>query len=334
MVNVKKQNQKKKEGEITKKKSLFNKYLIDYFGTNGKPQYFKYWGGINGAIHKKLDNWNPNDEKYFKRGGLVYASSNNEIMLPNSICAFLGNEKSNNKLLKNTIEFLSDLDIDLKIACIDVNSYVKGLFDVFKLIDEVKNYDLLFLKNMAGRLEYFLLDYGISECIDYIFIFYSEKEGQRIKENANKKGIDTNKPFKSKFNRKAKYFTENKVGFELYQNLTEWKKEVNAPTRNDPEYRKMKKRVRKRDSSTCACCGYHNPKEAHHGLEVHHIYGYKDHLDYRTEDSNCITLCKDCHKQYHSLYGKNNVNPVTFAWFIRDFHTYKNKTTQSTLDSI
>ena len=94
----------------------------------------------------------------------------------------------------------------------------------------------------------------------------------------------------------------------------------------------MKKRVRKRDSSTCACCGYHNPKETHHGLEVHHIYGYKDHLDYRTEDSNCITLCKDCHKQYHSLYGKNNVNPVTFAWFIRDYHTYNSKHVQTTLD--
>ena len=332
MVNVKKQDQKKKKGSIIKVKSSFNKWLLDYFGTNGKLQYFNYWGGINGAINRKLNNWNPKHEKWFKRNGLVYAHSNNEIMLPNSICGFIGSEKANDKLLENTKIFFSDLDVDLKIAWIDIDSYVNSTFDVFKLIDEAKKYDLLFLKNMTRELEYFLLDYGISQCIDYIFIFYTESEGQKIKENANKKGIDTNKTFKSKFNKEAKFFKENKVGFDLYQNLTEWKKEVNAPTRNDPEYRKMKERVRKRDSSTCACCGYHSDKKTYHNLEVHHIYGYKDHLDYRTEDSNCIILCKDCHKQYHSLYGKNNVNPVTFAYFIRDYHTYKNNNIQTTLD--
>lgn len=204
-------------------------------------------------------------------------------------------------------------------------------FDIFKLFDEAKKYDILFIKNMTFGLNKFLIDYGISECINYFFFFFTEAESNKIKETAKKRGLK-GKLLEHTF--EPKYLKENKIGFELYDNLKEWKKEVTAPTRNSPDYRKMKIRVRKRDSSTCACCGYHNPKETNHGLEIHHIYGYKDHLDYRTEDSNCITLCKDCHKQYHSVYGKNNVNPVTFAYFIRDYHTYKNKNIQTTLDSM
>ena len=94
----------------------------------------------------------------------------------------------------------------------------------------------------------------------------------------------------------------------------------------------MKKRVRERDEFTCQCCGYSNSKPVNHGLEVHHIYGYKDHLDYRTEESNCVTLCVDCHKKYHSIYGKNNVTPFTFSKFMRDYNTYTNKNIQTTLD--
>ena len=94
----------------------------------------------------------------------------------------------------------------------------------------------------------------------------------------------------------------------------------------------MKKRVRERDNFTCQCCGYRNTEKVNHGLEVHHIFGYKDHLDYRTEDSNCITLCNDCHKKYHSVYGKNNVTPITFIKFMREYNTYTIKSIQSTLD--
>ena len=93
----------------------------------------------------------------------------------------------------------------------------------------------------------------------------------------------------------------------------------------------MKKRVRRRDDNTCQCCGYKRKKKTHHHLEVHHVYGYKDHLDYRVEDSNCITLCSDCHKKYHSLYGRKNVTPLTFAKFIRDFSSFHNKNIQTTL---
>lgn len=330
MVNVKKQRQIKKKGLIIKKKSSFEKWLIDFFGTSRKTGYYKYWSGINGAINKKLNNWDPDNENWFERDGLYYACSNNEIMLPKSSFTFVGNKKMNNTVWDSTKVFLSDLDVDLNIAMFDVKTYFHNRLDVFKLFDQVKKYDILFFKNMTLELQNFLFDFGISECIDYIFFFLTEDDSNRVIEIAKEQGLSGKKHLS--YNIEAKFLKENKIGFELYDNLKEWKKEVTAPTRNDPEYRRMKIRVRERDDFTCQCCGYRNTKKVNHGLEVHHIYGYKDHLDYRTEDSNCVTLCNDCHKKYHSVYGKNDVTPITFSKFIRDYNTYTNKSIQSTLD--
>lgn len=329
MVNVNKHKLLKKNQSINHYKTQFEKWLIDVFGDN-KIGYYNYWGGINGAIHRKLNNWNPDDEEWYERGGLYYARSTNEVMLSESI--FAGTGEMCDILWEGTKKFAPDLDVDLTFAMFDVNNYFYNMFDVFKLFDDAKKYDLLFFKNMTIELYLFLIDFGITECINYIFIFFTEEDSNRIIEMVNEKGLSGEKAVNLTFDMEPKYLKENKIGFELYENLTEWKKEVNAPTRNDPEYRRMKKIVRERDDFTCQCCGYRNTKKVNHGLEVHHIFGYKDHLDYRTEDSNCITLCNDCHKKYHSVYGKNNVTPITFIKFMREYNTYTIKSIQSTLD--
>lgn len=331
MVNVKKHKLLKKKQPIIKDKSSFQKWLIDFFGSSDKYGYYLYWGGINGAIHKKLNNWNPDNEDWYEYEGLYYARSNNEIMLSESMHSFTYSEASN-ALWDETQTFFSDLDVDLTVAMYDAYYYFYNMFDVFKLFDDVEKCDILFIKNMTIELYQFLIDFGITECVDYFFTFFSEEDSVRILEMVKNEGLDGENAVRLTFDMQPKYLKENKIGFELYQNLTEWKKEVNAPTRNDPEYRKMKIRVRERDNFTCQCCGYRNTEKSNHGLEVHHIYGYKDHLDYRTEDSNCITLCNGCHKKYHSIYGKNNVTPITFSNFIRDYNTYTNKNIQTTLD--
>lgn len=331
MVNVKKHKTLKKNQSINHYKTQFQKWLIDLFGDN-KIGYYKYWGGINGAIHKKLDNWNSEDEEWYERGGLYYARSNNEIMLSESNFNFVGTDEMCEILWEGTKKFIPDLDVDLTFSMFDVNYYFSKLFDVFKLFDDADKYDFLFLKNMTIELYQFLLDFGITECYDYLYIFFTEEDSYRIIDMVNENGLSGETNVNLTFDMEPKYLKENKIGFELYENLTEWKNEVNPPTRNDPEYRRMKKRVRERDNFTCQCCGYRNTKKVNHGLEVHHIYGYKDHLDYRVEDSNCITLCNDCHKKYHTIYGKNNVTPITFSEFIRDYNTYTNRTIQSTLD--
>lgn len=331
MVNVKKQKQIKKKGSVTKLKSAFNNWLRNLFGTSNKLSYFYYWGGINGAINRKYNNWNPDNEGWIERNGLLYSSSNKEIKLPYSIFTSASPEEMHKVLWEGTETFLSDPDIDLSYDMIDVSNYFHNKFDIFKFIDEAKKYELLFLKNMTLELWMFLVDFGISECVNYIFVFFTEEESNRITEIKMKDGMEDVSGLLWKV--KPKFLKEGKVGFELYDNLTEWKKEINAPTRNDPEYRQMVKRVRDRDDFTCQCCGYRNTNKVKHNLQVHHIFGYKDHLDYRTEDNNCITLCTDCHKGYHSIYGRDDVNPIKFIKFMREYNTYPIKSVQSTLDS-
>ena len=51
-------------------------------------------------------------------------------------------------------------------------------------------------------------------------------------------------------------------------------------------------------------------------LEVHHLDGYDWCVEKRTDDTNGITLCETCHKNFHSLYGRGNNTKEQFEeWF-------------------
>ena len=84
-------------------------------------------------------------------------------------------------------------------------------------------------------------------------------------------------------------------------------------TREDetPGYFAWRTRVLKRDGFTCAKCG------ATKNLQVHHLYGYKENPELRIVDNNGVTLCKDCHDQYHNIYGYYNINAHDFENFMR-----------------
>lgn len=221
-------------------------------------------------------------------------------------------------------------------------------FYIFEIFEKAQNADIIFIKNLDYNLFQFLIDYGIENCCSYIcYFFINDAEILKINKDFqlssdglvlfNKDGSKKNEQIGRGFEIPQESLLCNQydmIGFELYDNLKEWKREITAPTRDSPEYKKMKKRVRQRDGNTCQCCGYHNDSKTHHNLEVHHVYGYKDHLDYRTEDSNCITLCSDCHKKYHSLYGKKNVTPFTFIQFIKEYHNYYKTDFQTTFDTL
>ena len=90
----------------------------------------------------------------------------------------------------------------------------------------------------------------------------------------------------------------------------------NQPREVDPAYRRFKQDVLKRDKHKCQCCGLDKR------LHVHHIYSYIEHPELATDVTNGIVLCEFCHQKYHSVYGKkDNINPVTFAQFIKRFGT-------------
>lgn len=83
--------------------------------------------------------------------------------------------------------------------------------------------------------------------------------------------------------------------------------------RNYPEYIDFVKKVLQRDSYTCQCCGGHT-----NSLEVHHLDGYSWCKEKRLDVTNAITLCNDCHSNFHFVYGRRNNTKEQFEeWFGR-----------------
>ena len=91
------------------------------------------------------------------------------------------------------------------------------------------------------------------------------------------------------------------------KNSIHWKEELTNEdrykSRSTPEDQFWKNEVKKRDNYTCQCCYEQGGK-----LHSHHIFNYADHIDSRYLLENGITLCEDCHIQYHRIYGKRNNN--------------------------
>ena len=58
--------------------------------------------------------------------------------------------------------------------------------------------------------------------------------------------------------------------------------------------------VLKRDKYTCQKCEKHQ-NELKVGLHCHHITGIVQNPIESADIDNCITLCKNCHKEVHKL---------------------------------
>ena len=71
--------------------------------------------------------------------------------------------------------------------------------------------------------------------------------------------------------------------------------------RNYPEYTSFIKSVLARDNYTCQCCG--EVKKSGLKIVVHHLYGYSSYPEYRTDQTQAISLCENCHKAFHNWYG-------------------------------
>lgn len=100
---------------------------------------------------------------------------------------------------------------------------------------------------------------------------------------------------------------ENNVNYN--PNITDEEREIG---RTYPEYVQLVKRVLARDNYTCQVCG----KSISNCLQVHHLDGYSWCKEKRLNDTNCLTLCSDCHSSFHAMYGKENVRKEQFEEWI------------------
>lgn len=99
------------------------------------------------------------------------------------------------------------------------------------------------------------------------------------------------------------------------ENHYQWKHnksdEERVKGRDYHEYDEFIKRVLCRDNFTCQCCGATNCK-----LNVHHLNGYDWYIEGRIDDTNGISLCENCHKNFHSIYGYGNNTKEQFEEWI------------------
>ncbi len=119
-----------------------------------------------------------------------------------------------------------------------------------------------------------------------------------------------NMPHETKIKLSQKHNSIKKIG-ELHHNF-KIEKTCKERDRKIPEYKNYVYECLKRDSFLCKKCG--NSKK----LQVHHIMPYYKHIELRLDMNNGITLCKGCHKEYHSIYGIKNANNDNLKIFLWD----------------
>lgn len=84
------------------------------------------------------------------------------------------------------------------------------------------------------------------------------------------------------------------------------------------EYSIWRKQVFERDNYTCQCC----EDNKGHNLNAHHILNYYEYEELRTNLNNSITLCQNCHTNFHKIYGYKHNNKEQLEEFL---NRYKNQ---------
>jgi hypothetical protein len=84
--------------------------------------------------------------------------------------------------------------------------------------------------------------------------------------------------------------------------------------RRYPEYYEWRRAVFARDDYSCQVCG-----ERGGVLNAHHIQGFAKFPELRTEVSNGITLCNDCHSLYHRKVEHNTATLEGWTYFNNEY---------------
>lgn len=80
-----------------------------------------------------------------------------------------------------------------------------------------------------------------------------------------------------------------------------------------PEYKLWRNGIYGRDFYTCQKCG-----NFHCDLECHHIFNFKDYPELRYDENNGITFCKECHIEFHKIFGKSFNNDKQLELFLQN----------------
>jgi hypothetical protein len=102
------------------------------------------------------------------------------------------------------------------------------------------------------------------------------------------------------------YFDDQHDVFIEYENKSRYKP---VRSRRSKKYHAWRVAVFERDGE-CQACG------SNYLLTAHHIIPYSECVELRYDVSNGITLCEQCHREFHSTYGRKNIGKEHIERFI------------------
>jgi len=82
--------------------------------------------------------------------------------------------------------------------------------------------------------------------------------------------------------------------------------------RLQPKYKEWRMEIFKKYNFICQKCKIHP-----NYLEAHHILNWNDNPDFRYDIDNGIAFCKDCHIDFHRIYGKSENNAEQLIEFLQ-----------------
>lgn len=102
-------------------------------------------------------------------------------------------------------------------------------------------------------------------------------------------------------------------------NLTNVEREKGRNILGEETIRTWRKGVYERDNYTCQCC-----RTRKSGVfNAHHLNGYNWDRENRFNIDNGVTLCEDCHKDFHSKYGYGHNTKEQFnKWILKNRKNY------------
>ena len=91
------------------------------------------------------------------------------------------------------------------------------------------------------------------------------------------------------------------------------RKSKNSRDLNSFEYATWRLQVFTRDNFICQHCQKKSNK-----LNAHHIQNFSTNEELQLKTDNGVTLCKYCHRLFHSLFGNKNNNSGQLNWFFEN----------------
>lgn len=94
-------------------------------------------------------------------------------------------------------------------------------------------------------------------------------------------------------------------------NLTD---EERQKARNYFEYYRWREAVSSRDHHSCTICA------SNERIVAHHLNGYRNNPEQRTDINNGVILCLKHHSDFHKVYGNRNNTREQFIEYLREHH--------------